>query len=297
MSNISYEEELEISDHFFSFRKLKEKKDIENIDFLTQEEKEIIRQCEKSVSKLIEAYLPFAYARAWDAWNKYCRGKPTQIELEDARQIAVIAMLSIVRSFDARGLSRENPEGRKGLRFASYSRMHVDRELKRKISLTDSPVYMSAKKIECSRIFFYVCKKLSEENPSMPFAEIKEKALEAAGGDKKQIIDDFFVSSSFENLLELGDFSESGAIDKDLDNIDDQSFDSSFLGCLQNALSSDESKLFSEWTGINQVDLPEIKILAKQKNKTKKQLMQELTIISEKIKHPSKVQFFTSLKE
>lgn len=130
-SFISYEEELLLSD---ALRRRREH--IQNVNDGVEEPDEAIEQeGARAAHQLITAYIPFIRAVAHGYYLEYSK-RGNLIDFDDLMSIGTIAAYTCAWSFNARGKG-DHP----GVRFSTYSRRHIIREIHRAVTKGSTPFY------------------------------------------------------------------------------------------------------------------------------------------------------------
>ena len=144
---LSYNEELEISDHLFARKVVLDfmvDNGIEDISKLSKEDQKAVQKGNEAAGRLVEAYSPFAWSCARSVYSP--KGN-SGASVEDLYQEAKLAMLEAARAYDARGASRFQSEGRRGRRFSSYARLHVLKKINAYQAKTGFHLSAGAKRI------------------------------------------------------------------------------------------------------------------------------------------------------
>lgn len=141
---LEYEEELELSDLLVARRAVNQELK-ESGEPPSPEQRRIIRRGDQAATELVENYLPFIRKSASLVYSRIIDGGSSGMEFDDLVNEGVIAAIKTANSFNARGR-----DGRRGVRFATYSKMAVLKAMNRLVAKSSTPLYMDVSAIQAT---------------------------------------------------------------------------------------------------------------------------------------------------
>lgn len=195
MTFLTHEEELALSDALYERSVLRDRLQDEGLDTPeTEEDIETWKRGLEAANRLVEAYLPKARALAHGVLSKRpIMTRDGVVTFDDLVQVGVEAMINCCWKFDARGQSRHDENGRLGVRFSTYSRLRVQKEMNRFVAKTSTPFSLNVDTIQETWTWIAARSELEANLGRQP---TDEEVAEATGIHKESWVEDGLPSSA-----------------------------------------------------------------------------------------------------
>lgn len=172
---LTYEEELVLSDSLVARRQQVRALQEQGVEGpQTPEQMEIEQAGRDAATKLVGAYLPFIRSLAYGV-KLHQPKRGNQVDVNDLLNTGVVAALKNAEAFDARGEGRHTPGGRAGVRFSTYCKLHVLREMNRLVTRMSTPVYANVDVIAATWTYLAARAELQDHKGSLPTPEEVEE--------------------------------------------------------------------------------------------------------------------------
>ena len=288
---LTYAEELALSDPIYERRALRkilrdsgQERDKEFPR--NAEEQEIWDRGKEATRILVEHYTPFACVLARGALSKV--KDHHFIEYTDLVSIAILAMMDSSWAFDPRGSTRgvETPteDHRMGLRFSSYCKLRVLKELHRFINKQSTPYYVSVDVISSTWAFLAIQEDLTAKANG---AKVPIEDVERASGIRAGYIEARLPTRSEFSDVEMLDIQDSSSVEAAILGTSDTYLYNGFLEQVLSEFFNEESvRIFLCYLGLD-IDTPrETKEVGKLLGLSTRYVNIAISDINDALRHP-----------